>query len=77
LQKPILWRYYISVRLALRTQTPTPPADRDKPVGARTRIEMQVRIIWQGKGFYKAVAEAKRLGGSYDPESKTWTVIGA
>lgn len=38
---------------------------------------MRVRIIWQGKGFYKAVAEAKRLGGSYDPESKTWTVIEA
>lgn len=38
---------------------------------------MQVRIIWQGKGFYKAVAEAKRLGGSYDPETKTWSVVEA
>lgn len=38
---------------------------------------MRVRIIWQGKSFSKAVAEARRLGGSYDPESKTWTVIEA
>lgn len=35
---------------------------------------MQVRIIWQGKGFYKAVAEAKRLGGTYDAETQTWAL---
>lgn len=36
--------------------------------------DIKITIRWTGRNFTKAVANAKRFGGRFNPADKTWTI---